>query len=216
MPNSLSFQKVTFDIVDRDGQLWLQSRQISKALGYSSEESIRKIYERNKDEFTDSMTCKVKLTLQGQQHEVRIFSLRGCHLLAMFSRTKVAKEFRRWVLDVLDKEVAKKAALPPPKKKTRQKALPPPPGPSYREKCAEVTAQMFALRGQFFRVSDNMVDVFRRPFWAHAEIITEENKAFAKAMNYAIQSFYMSINKDLEAMDLLFQAYVEGEKLLRK
>ncbi len=34
-----------------------------------------------------------------------IFSLRGAHLIAMFSRTAVAIEFRRWVLDVLDKEV---------------------------------------------------------------------------------------------------------------
>ena len=33
----------------------------------------------------------------------RIFSLRGCHLLAMFARTPVAKQFRHWVLDVLDK-----------------------------------------------------------------------------------------------------------------
>ncbi|GJC32652.1 hypothetical protein KAM398_26550 [Acinetobacter sp. KAM398] len=36
---------------------------------------------------------------------VRIFSLRGCHLIAMFARTDVAKAFRKWVLDVLDKEV---------------------------------------------------------------------------------------------------------------
>jgi prophage antirepressor-like protein len=34
--------------------------------------------------------------------KTRIFSLRGAHLLAMFARTKVAKEFRRWVLDILD------------------------------------------------------------------------------------------------------------------
>lgn len=32
----------------------------------------------------------------------RIFSLRGCHLLAMFARTPVAKAFRRWVLDVIE------------------------------------------------------------------------------------------------------------------
>lgn len=34
--------------------------------------------------------------------KVRIFSLRGCHLLAMFARTPVAKAFRRWVLDVIE------------------------------------------------------------------------------------------------------------------
>jgi prophage antirepressor-like protein len=38
------------------------------------------------------------------EKEVRIFSLRGCHLIAMFARTAIAKQFRKWVLDVLDKE----------------------------------------------------------------------------------------------------------------
>lgn len=33
----------------------------------------------------------------------RIFSLRGCHLLAMFARTPVAKAFRKWVLDVIER-----------------------------------------------------------------------------------------------------------------
>ena len=37
---------------------------------------------------------------------MRVFSLRGCHLLGMLARTKVAKEFRHWVLDVLEKEVS--------------------------------------------------------------------------------------------------------------
>lgn len=36
---------------------------------------------------------------------VRIFSLRGCHLIAMFAKTPIAKEFRKWLLDVLEKEV---------------------------------------------------------------------------------------------------------------
>lgn len=35
-----------------------------------------------------------------------MFSLRGCHLIAMFATTDKAKEFRRWVLDILDREVA--------------------------------------------------------------------------------------------------------------
>ncbi|WCH24365.1 P22AR C-terminal domain-containing protein [Aeromonas salmonicida] len=33
-------------------------------------------------------------------------SLRGTYLIAMFSHTALAKEFRRWVLDVLDRETA--------------------------------------------------------------------------------------------------------------
>ena len=41
----------------------------------------------------------------------RIFSLRGCHLVAMFARTPVAKAFRRWVLNVLEKYAAEQTAL---------------------------------------------------------------------------------------------------------
>ncbi|WP_089168474.1 BRO-N domain-containing protein [Azotobacter chroococcum] len=100
---ALTFRDTQLDITDRDGQPWLQGAQIACALGYASEDAISRIYRRNADEFTPCMTETVKLTVSGNlQKEVRIFSLRGAHLLAMFARTEVAKEFRRWVLDVLD------------------------------------------------------------------------------------------------------------------
>ncbi|HMQ13795.1 MAG TPA: ORF6C domain-containing protein [Candidatus Competibacter phosphatis] len=65
-----------------------------------------RVYQRNADEFTDSMTALVELETSGGKQQVRIFSLRGCHLLAMLARTKIAKEFRQWILDVLDHETA--------------------------------------------------------------------------------------------------------------
>ncbi|MNZ42258.1 hypothetical protein D3C78_598290 [compost metagenome] len=100
---ALTFRDTQFDITDRNGQPWLQSAQIASALGYASEDAVSRIYRRNADEFTPCMTETVKLTVSGNlQKEVRIFSLRGAHLLAMFARTEVAKEFRRWVLDVLE------------------------------------------------------------------------------------------------------------------
>lgn len=99
----LAFHNVQFDVVDRQGQPWLKANQIGLALGYADESSITRIYARNADEFTNSMTCSVKLTDQtSQMREVRIFSLRGCHLLAMLARTDVAKAFRKWVLDLID------------------------------------------------------------------------------------------------------------------
>jgi prophage antirepressor-like protein len=45
--------------------------------------------------------------------QVRVFSLRGAHLIAMLARTPVAKAFRRWVLDVLEKETQAPAAANP-------------------------------------------------------------------------------------------------------
>ena len=102
---ALSFNDVNFTPVQQDNQAWITSRELGQALGYSREDAVNKIFERNSDEFTGSMTRNVKLTLQGQAREVRVFSLRGCHLIAMLSRTAIAKQFRKWVLDVLDKHV---------------------------------------------------------------------------------------------------------------
>ncbi|MGC6299300.1 hypothetical protein ACMXZB_12455, partial [Pasteurella multocida] len=48
-----------------------------------------------------------------------IFSLRGCHLIAMFARTPIAKEFRKWVLDILDRETNQPQQLTLPEPKPR-------------------------------------------------------------------------------------------------
>lgn len=112
---TLTFQNTTLTPIKTNNQIWLSSSDLAKALGYSQENAVTKIYSRNADEFTPSMTQVIaisendKLTVSEKRSnlvkKVRIFSLRGCHLIAMFARTKIAKEFRQWVLDILDKEV---------------------------------------------------------------------------------------------------------------
>lgn len=105
MTTVLTFQSTHFDIIEQNSQVWLTAPQIGMALGYKADDAISRIYRRNSEEFTSVMTETVKLTVSGNyQKTVRIFSLRGAHLIAMFSRTSIAKQFRRWVLDVLDKE----------------------------------------------------------------------------------------------------------------
>lgn len=105
MTTALTFQTTHFDVVEKHNQLWLTAAQIGKALGYAREDSVSRIYDRNQDEFSNAMTETVKLTVSGNyQKTVRIFSLRGAHLIAMFARTALAKQFRKWVLDILDKE----------------------------------------------------------------------------------------------------------------
>ncbi|ENI7062091.1 MULTISPECIES: BRO-N domain-containing protein [Proteus] len=105
----LTFQNITFEPIYQDGQLWFTSTELAKALGYSRTDNVNRVYARNSDEFTDSMTTTVKMTLVRKTGEVdvmvRVFSLRGAHLIAMFASTPVAKEFRKWVLDILDREV---------------------------------------------------------------------------------------------------------------
>lgn len=102
--SNLTFNNTALSVISQNNQSWLTSASLAQALEYKDAKSIQRIFTRNADEFTHSMTSVVKLTTQAGKRETRIFSLRGCHLIAMFSRTKVAKEFRKWVLDVLDKE----------------------------------------------------------------------------------------------------------------
>ena len=127
MTTQLAFHDTRFTIVPRNGQPWLTAAQIAQALGYAREDAVSRIYSRNSDEFTNGMTETVNLTVSGNlQRESRIFSLRGAHLLAMLSRTKLAKEFRRWVLDVLDRDTGAqqvRSPLTPAQQRTLQEAV---------------------------------------------------------------------------------------------
>ena len=52
MSQALCFNDVQFEIISRNGQPWITARQLSQALGYAREDSVLKIYERNKEEFS--------------------------------------------------------------------------------------------------------------------------------------------------------------------
>lgn len=106
----LTFQNFTFNPVTENGQVWLTSTEIAKVLGYSRTDAISKIYSRNQDEFSSTMSMTVNMTFNGinnslRNKAVRVYSLRGAHLIAMFASTPVAKQFRKWVLDILDREI---------------------------------------------------------------------------------------------------------------
>lgn len=86
--------------------IWLTSSDLAKALEYSNSRAVTMIYNKYADEFSAGMTQVLEVSTSGNyRKKVRVFSLRGAHLIAMFARTPVAKEFRRWVLDILDREV---------------------------------------------------------------------------------------------------------------
>lgn len=103
MSQALCFNEFTFSPVTRDNQPWFKSSELARALGYSSEKAVANIYRRNEDEFFNDMSVVINSSTTGIPVMTRIFSLRGCHLLAMFARTPVAKAFRKWVLDVIEK-----------------------------------------------------------------------------------------------------------------
>lgn len=105
MSHSLCFNDFTFSPITRGNQPWIRATELARALGYGRENQVSRLYRNNADEFTPEMTQLVEITAQpqnGAEGRARIFSLRGCHLLAMFARTPVAKAFRKWVLDVIE------------------------------------------------------------------------------------------------------------------
>ncbi|MDN0106749.1 P22AR C-terminal domain-containing protein [Yersinia rochesterensis] len=113
--NQLTFHNTKFNAVQDKGQIWLTSSELAKALEYSSSKSISTLFSRNADEFSPAMTQVIEMMTSGNyRKKVRLFSIRGAHLIAMFSTTPVAKEFRKWALDVLDNEVS---AFPIPEKR---------------------------------------------------------------------------------------------------
>jgi len=108
--SDLNFHGVNMMPIENVPGIWLTSSDVAKALGYKSTKSISNLFTQYEDEFSPGMTMVIESMTNGingssRRLKVRVFSLRGAHLIAMFARTPVAKEFRHWVLDILDREV---------------------------------------------------------------------------------------------------------------
>lgn len=102
LPATLEFSGTKLSVVELGGVPHLAARDLAKALGYADDRAIHRIYRAHASEFSVGMTVVVELTTTSGEKGTRVFSPRGCHLIAMFSRTKPAARFRRWVLDVLE------------------------------------------------------------------------------------------------------------------
>lgn len=119
MEMALTFNDVTLTPITYQTSPWIRAAELARALGYSDDSIVSRLYRKHADEFTPEMTQLIGISaedqngLLGNSGRCRIFSLRGCHLVAMFARTPVAKAFRRWVLDVLDKLDAEQHAVSP-------------------------------------------------------------------------------------------------------
>lgn len=110
----LNFQGNALSPVSGVPGVWLTSADIASALKYKNAKSITNLFNQNSEEFNSGMTQVIESVTSGNyRKKVRVFSLRGAHLIAMFARTPVAKEFRKWVLDILDREVDLKPEASP-------------------------------------------------------------------------------------------------------
>ncbi len=191
--------------------------------------SIRNLCANCPEEFNARNFAAVEyIDAKGEKRPMFIVFFDGFILLAMSYKGKKALDMKiayitafNAMLEKLGRNNFPSALEPQEERKRRQKeqeqlALPPAPKP-YREKCAEVIAEMAALRGQFFRVSENMMFTFIEPFWDTGfSPVPDHMKPFADAMRTAIQSFWTAMSKDFATVEELYSAYVDAEKMLNR
>ena len=97
MTMALTFNDITLTPIPHQNSLWIRAVELARALGYSDDSIVSRLYRKHADEFSPEMTQLIGISaedqngLLGSAGRCRIFSLRGCHLLAMFARTPVAK-----------------------------------------------------------------------------------------------------------------------------
>lgn len=105
---AIEYNDTPITIVDQEGQPWFLGTDLAKAIGYDENRSLTRLHARNAEEFQDVDTRVVKLTPQGasQGREYRIYSKTGAYLIAIMAKTEKAAKFRRWLVEVLNGDVA--------------------------------------------------------------------------------------------------------------
>lgn len=122
MPNLITLDDHSLSVVDAFNKTWVTSIELAKQLGYKRSDQVTRLYKEHSDEFTETMSQVIDLSENTETvlpRRVRVFSLRGAHLIAMFSKTETAKKFRRWLLDVIESiNETGKYELPKPERLT--------------------------------------------------------------------------------------------------
>ncbi|ARU66137.1 hypothetical protein BTV20_01920 [Histophilus somni] len=186
---TLTFQNTTLSVINQNNKTFLTSSELGKALQYANPlQSVTNLYNSNADEFTPEMTALIEMQTNGGKQQVRIFSLRGAHLIAMFARTKVAKAFRKWVLDILDRETNKpqQLALPEPK----------PRGILLDEEAFYVVAKAIAKLNESTFEWEKMMDLFSE---------LESHRNYKTAFNLGVASYNLAQSSEKIIMKNLVQ-----------
>jgi len=101
------FEGNHIDFIEKDKDIWITAEALGTGLEYATPRiSIMKLYERHRDEIEDYSSV-VNLTTDAGMRETTVFNEMGAYLLIMFSTQPKAKEFRKWVVNVI-KEIRKK------------------------------------------------------------------------------------------------------------
>lgn len=87
--------------------------------------------------------------------------------------------------------------------------------PTLAEAGMETMKKIMRLRADVFEASVEVQNVLAKPFWNYKEEwFAERMKAFARELNDATGGFFMAINHNLIAVEHMFRAYIEAEKIV--
>ncbi|PKR54422.1 BRO-N domain-containing protein [Thalassospira marina] len=183
LPDCVRFHDTDLSIIDRNGVPWITAPDLARALGYSRADKIGKLFRANQSEFNDAMAHTLETRSRGQvaARPVRIFSPRGCHLIAMFARTDRAKEFRRWVLDVLE---GLEQPAPAPARVVRSRALTRTDQRLINQRAQQILSQHFPdIRNELARQAQAALDGGQVPDIAALDVV--DPHYFSRAPHYA-------------------------------
>jgi prophage antirepressor-like protein len=94
---AVRYNGISVTLYEIDGREYITSEDIGRCLGLADpRRSVHRILSRNQEELEPHKGV-VKLTTPGGPQEITVFTETGANLIAMFSRTPEAKDFRLWL-----------------------------------------------------------------------------------------------------------------------
>ena len=101
-----NFNGKEIDFISKEEDIWITAETLGVGLEYNNpRKDIMQLYYRHKDEVEEYSSILILSTEAGKR-ETTVFGEMGIYLLIMFSNQPKAKEFRKWVVNVI-KEIRK-------------------------------------------------------------------------------------------------------------
>ena len=100
------FNGKEIDFINKEEDIWITAETVGIGLEYNSpRKSIMNLYSAHRDEI-EIYSSVIDLMTEAGMRKTTVFSEMGAYLLIMFSNQPKAKEFRKWVVNVI-KEIRK-------------------------------------------------------------------------------------------------------------
>ncbi len=97
---SKKFENIAIQFIKKEKKIWITSSTIAKGLDIHRK-NVNRIYHNNRG-LLDPYTCVIKIEVEGQKRNVRVFDKIGFIGICMRSNSSKAVPFQQWVLKIID------------------------------------------------------------------------------------------------------------------